>query len=438
MSSTARTPASRARYRTPICSSSCSTIPRAARWRSRSAQRAPASSATSSSALTLGIGARRMLPKLVDAFSDHVIERVSATAMSLRAGKLPAAMSGRAARRVPHRDPRVLVGPGIGRDAAVIDIGGGRVLVAKTDPVTFAADDIGWYAVQRERERHRLHGRAPGLVPGDGAAPAGRARRPSGADLRPDHRSACAALDIELVGGHTEVTLGIDRPIVVGAMLGEAARDEIVTRRRHRARRRRTADERHRHRRHGAARARGAAAARARAASTRRRSSARAALLFDPGISVVADAQALCARRAARLHARPDGGRHRHRAAGDGRRRGRDAAHRPGSDARARRDAHDLRALGLDPLGLLASGALLAIVPADAAARVARAAIMPSMARVIGRVDRWARPRVILGAEDRNTLPIVRRATRLARFFDGVDGGHEHRDAHSPEGSRCA
>mgnify|MGYP002526969951 CR=1 FL=1 len=43
-------------------------------------------------------------------------------------------------------DDRVLVGPGVGQDAAVISFGA-QVLVAKTDPITFATDQIGWYAV---------------------------------------------------------------------------------------------------------------------------------------------------------------------------------------------------------------------------------------------------------------------------------------------------
>lgn len=44
-------------------------------------------------------------------------------------------------------DPRVLVGPGLGEDCAVIDMGD-RLLIAKSDPVTFATDCVGWYVVQ--------------------------------------------------------------------------------------------------------------------------------------------------------------------------------------------------------------------------------------------------------------------------------------------------
>ena len=42
---------------------------------------------------------------------------------------------------------RIVVYPGVGEDAAVIDVGP-NWLVAKTDPITFATDEIGWYAVQ--------------------------------------------------------------------------------------------------------------------------------------------------------------------------------------------------------------------------------------------------------------------------------------------------
>jgi hydrogenase maturation factor len=39
---------------------------------------------------------------------------------------------------------------------------------------------------------------------------------------------ACNQLDVTLVGGHTEITYGLDRPVVVGHMLGEVAPDRLV------------------------------------------------------------------------------------------------------------------------------------------------------------------------------------------------------------------
>ena len=49
--------------------------------------------------------------------------------------------------KLSPRDPRVIVGPRVGEDAAVIDLGD-RYLIATSDPITFAGDDVAWYALQ--------------------------------------------------------------------------------------------------------------------------------------------------------------------------------------------------------------------------------------------------------------------------------------------------
>jgi hydrogenase maturation factor len=43
---------------------------------------------------------------------------------------------------------------------------------------------------------------------------------------------ACSSLGIVLVGGHTEITVGLDRPILVGLMIGETAPDQLLDLRR--------------------------------------------------------------------------------------------------------------------------------------------------------------------------------------------------------------
>ena len=59
-----------------------------------------------------------------------------------RAGKLPAAQLDRLINSLPRDDPRVILGPKVGEDAAVLDMGQ-SFLVAASDPVTFATDRIG-------------------------------------------------------------------------------------------------------------------------------------------------------------------------------------------------------------------------------------------------------------------------------------------------------
>jgi hydrogenase maturation factor len=61
-------------------------------------------------------------------------------------GKLPAALLAELLGHDAPLDPRVLIGPRVGEDAAVIAMGD-RLLIAKADPITFATDAIGYYAV---------------------------------------------------------------------------------------------------------------------------------------------------------------------------------------------------------------------------------------------------------------------------------------------------
>ena len=143
----------------------------------------------------------------------------------LPVGKLPAELLAGLLDQVDY-DPRVLVGPKVGADAAVIDWGD-RVLIATSDPVTFATDLIGWYAVQVNANDLACLGGTPRwflatlLLPEESTA----------AQAREAFRqllSACQDMGVALVGGHTEITYGLDRPIVMGTMLGDAPRERVV------------------------------------------------------------------------------------------------------------------------------------------------------------------------------------------------------------------
>jgi hydrogenase maturation factor len=142
-------------------------------------------------------------------------------------GKLPNELLARLLARLQPRDPRVVLGPAVGRDAAVIDAGGQRLLVAKTDPVTFASDHIGWYTVHVNANDIACMGARPAWFLATVLLPEGASERQA-EDIFGQVIDACEALGVELVGGHTEITLGLGRPILVGAMLGEAEREALV------------------------------------------------------------------------------------------------------------------------------------------------------------------------------------------------------------------
>jgi hydrogenase maturation factor len=125
-------------------------------------------------------------------------------------------------------DPRVLIGPRVGEDAAVIDMGE-RLLIAKSDPITFATDAIGHYAVTVNANDIAVMGGTPRWFLATLLLPETRTTATLVQDIFTQVHQACRELGIALVGGHTEITVGLDRPILSGHMLGEVTRERLVT-----------------------------------------------------------------------------------------------------------------------------------------------------------------------------------------------------------------
>ena len=135
-------------------------------------------------------------------------------------GKLPIEHLRSLLAELPQNDPRLLIGPQVGEDAAVIDAGD-RCLVVATDPITFATDHIGQYAVHINANDVAVLGARPLwffvvlLLPARAATPE------LAESIMADARTACRELGVTVCGGHTEITPGLERPILVGQMLGE-------------------------------------------------------------------------------------------------------------------------------------------------------------------------------------------------------------------------
>ena len=146
--------------------------------------------------------------------------------MPLHPGKLPPDLLREIISSLPAADPRVRLGPGVGRDAAVIELGD-RCLVIKTDPVSFATGEIGHYVVHVNANDVACMGAQPLYFMLTSLLPAG-CDEALPRSIVAQVLAACGGLGITFLGGHTEMTTGIDRPLLTGVMLGEAACDELV------------------------------------------------------------------------------------------------------------------------------------------------------------------------------------------------------------------
>src|SRR5467141_4485823 len=143
-------------------------------------------------------------------------------------GKLPAALLAALLAQDVPMDPRVLIGPRVGEDAAVIDMGD-RLLIAKSDPITFATDAIGYYAVTVNANDIAVMGGTPRWFLATLLLPETTTTATLVQDIFAQILQACHELGIALVGGHTEITVGLERPILSGHMLGEVTRQRLVT-----------------------------------------------------------------------------------------------------------------------------------------------------------------------------------------------------------------
>lgn len=146
----------------------------------------------------------------------------------LPVGKLPLNILKRFLKRYAVLDKSVIVGPAIGLDAAVIEFGN-RYILAKTDPITFTSKDIGLYTININVNDIASMGGIPRWFLAAILLPAGKANIKMAEPIFSQLSNACKKLGICFCGGHTEITAGINKPIVIGQMIGEVQKERLVT-----------------------------------------------------------------------------------------------------------------------------------------------------------------------------------------------------------------
>jgi hydrogenase expression/formation protein HypE len=148
----------------------------------------------------------------------------------LKTGKLDIDVLKRFLEKHTILDPRVVVGPKIGEDAAVIDLGKetGHYLVATSDPITFTTEEIGYYGVVVNLNDIATMGAIPKWFLATLLFPGGSDLRLIEKVFRQIHNT-CHQFRISFIGGHTEITSGIKKMILSGHMIGEVKKDKLVT-----------------------------------------------------------------------------------------------------------------------------------------------------------------------------------------------------------------
>lgn len=147
---------------------------------------------------------------------------------SLAVGKIPHDLLAKLLARAPILDDSVILGPGIGLDCAVLDLGD-DYLVAKSDPITFASVQIGSYLVHINANDIVTTGAIPRWLLVTALLPEGSTTSDRVVDIFSQVAAACREIRVSLVGGHTEITTAVKQPVLVGTMFGEVEKEKLVT-----------------------------------------------------------------------------------------------------------------------------------------------------------------------------------------------------------------
>jgi hydrogenase maturation factor len=165
------------------------------------------------------------LPASPSCWSD----RTRSSESRLRTGKLPPdLLRALVLGRLGARRPETLVRAALGIDAAVIALDADWACVLTSDPITTATAGAGRLAVHVVCNDLAAMGAEPVGVLATLLFPAGIAASVI-SELTAEIDATARGLNVEVLGGHTEVAPGLAAPLVVMSGIGKVRRDRIVT-----------------------------------------------------------------------------------------------------------------------------------------------------------------------------------------------------------------
>jgi hydrogenase expression/formation protein HypE len=130
-------------------------------------------------------------------------------------------------KKIGYRRKEVLVHTAIGEDSAVVDLDH-ELLVISSDPITGASKKNGQLAIQVACNDLAAMGAEPVGVQVVLLLPVTTTDRLLG-ELMEELESAAASINIEILGGHTEILTAVKQPIIVVTAVGKVARDCYLT-----------------------------------------------------------------------------------------------------------------------------------------------------------------------------------------------------------------
>lgn len=139
----------------------------------------------------------------------------------LKAGKLDSDLLKKLVfEKITYRSDEVKVRPGIGEDCAVMDFGDYECIMS-TDPITAAVSDIGRLAIHITCNDIASNGVQPMGIMLAVMLPEG-VTEDDIEHIMGQAAETAASLEVEIIGGHTEITPAVKQPVIVSTAIGKA------------------------------------------------------------------------------------------------------------------------------------------------------------------------------------------------------------------------
>ena len=148
---------------------------------------------------------------------------------NMKIGKIPESVLKRSVfKQIHHRRSEVLIRPNVGEDCSYVDTSQSEVMVLSSDPITGTVQDVGRLAAYITANDIASSGAemigimVTLLLPEETTEQTLK-------EIMAELEASCKELNIEIMGGHTEVTAAVNQPIASITGVGKLTKEDMVT-----------------------------------------------------------------------------------------------------------------------------------------------------------------------------------------------------------------
>lgn len=130
--------------------------------------------------------------------------------------------------QIQNKRKEILVGSAIGEDCSIIEFGSDELCVVSTDPITGATENIGYLGVHITCNDLASNGAEPVGLLITLLLPPSSTEKELNMIMKQIEKGA-TEVNAQVIGGHTEITDAVNRPILSVAGIGKTLKNNIIT-----------------------------------------------------------------------------------------------------------------------------------------------------------------------------------------------------------------